>query len=311
MRQLLVKLFFFTLFVAIGYVLFFSVAGLLSAQRYIPNLNYCYDGYGYLNKRLDEVNHKISGVDYLILGSSHAYRGFDPRNFEEYKTFNLGSSAQTPEQTLVLLKRYLNKIEPKYVVYEVCPTTIHKSSLESTFDVISNDKNDLLSINLVTKSNDIRAYNTLIYSSFRDLFNLNDGYVNPIPSEEDKYVDGGYVERTIEYFRHINYTSKIKLKWDSIQWRNFLEIIDILKLEGIKVVLVYAPVTSELYNAYDFNDFADSLYNSLGLAYLNYNRNNQLKLDDSLHFYDSHHLNQNGVNLFNAALLEDLKMLRK
>ena len=37
-----------------------------------------------------------------------------------------------------------------------------------------------------------------------------------------------------------------------------------------------------------------------------YNFNEMISLDDSLHFYDSHHLNQNGVNIFNAKLIDVL-----
>ena len=36
-------------------------------------------------------------IDVLVLGSSHAYRGFDPRIFKKagIKLFNFGSSGQT------------------------------------------------------------------------------------------------------------------------------------------------------------------------------------------------------------------------
>lgn len=35
-----------------------------------------------------------------------------------------------------------------------------------------------------------------------------------------------------------------------------------------------------------------------------YNFNERLILNDSLHFYDSNHLNQNGVELFNEELIK-------
>ena len=31
-----------------------------------------------------------------------------------------------------------------------------------------------------------------------------------------------------------------------------------------------------------------------------------MKLDDSLYFYDSHHLNQNGVQLFNDTFIKEV-----
>ena len=35
-----------------------------------------------------------------------------------------------------------------------------------------------------------------------------------------------------------------------------------------------------------------------------YNFNNLISLDDSLHFYDPHHLNQLGVETFNTNLID-------
>jgi hypothetical protein len=35
-----------------------------------------------------------------------------------------------------------------------------------------------------------------------------------------------------------------------------------------------------------------------------YNFNEMMSLNDSLHFYDAHHHNQNGVELFNEKLIE-------
>jgi len=35
-----------------------------------------------------------------------------------------------------------------------------------------------------------------------------------------------------------------------------------------------------------------------------YNFNELITLSDSVHFYDSHHLNQSGVDVFNNALLD-------
>ena len=35
-----------------------------------------------------------------------------------------------------------------------------------------------------------------------------------------------------------------------------------------------------------------------------YNFNEIIDLNDSLHFFDSHHLNQNGVKIFNNKLIE-------
>ena len=72
--------------------------------------------------RLKEVK-TVKNVDILFLGSSHTYRGFDTSIFHDcgYSAFNLGSSSQTPIQTLTLANRYLKQLNPKLVVLEVYP----------------------------------------------------------------------------------------------------------------------------------------------------------------------------------------------
>ena len=95
-------------------------------------------------------------------------------------------------------------------------------------------------------------------------------------------------------------------KWDfnEKQFNSFNEIIHIMKEKQIEFVLVNAPMTAALYNSYKNNNVFDYYMRK----YPNYYNFNQiLQLNDSLHFYDSNHLNQNGVRLFNQKLIEILK----
>ena len=93
------------------------------------------DSYGHMYSRISEIKNQ-EDVDILFLGSSHAYRGFDTRIFLEngYKSFNLGSSAQTPTQTKVLVERYLGSLNPELVIYEVYPKTFTMDGVESSLD---------------------------------------------------------------------------------------------------------------------------------------------------------------------------------
>ena len=69
---------------------------------------------------IDEAK-EVKNVDILILGSSHSYLGIDTRTFNNigYSAFNLGTTAQTPIQTELLLNRYLNSINPKIIVNKI------------------------------------------------------------------------------------------------------------------------------------------------------------------------------------------------
>ncbi|NHW60088.1 hypothetical protein HA378_33495, partial [Escherichia coli] len=80
--------------------------------------------------------------------SSHAYRGFDTRVFSKngISSFNLGSSSQSPINTQVLLKQYLDRIKPKMIVYEVYAGTLSADGVESSLDMLSNNKIDVNAI---------------------------------------------------------------------------------------------------------------------------------------------------------------------
>lgn len=90
---LIKRLVLFSCFSLLFYIVLLCVWGDLMPGQLKKNLNYYPGGYGNLNTRLKEAKTK-GKVDILFLGSSHAYRGFDVRLFEQagYSCFNLGSS---------------------------------------------------------------------------------------------------------------------------------------------------------------------------------------------------------------------------
>ena len=296
--------FLFILCLTLVYPILIVFIGFLIPQLFHPNISYKLGAYGNMFTRIKEAK-KIENVDILFLGSSHAYRGFDNRNFEELKTFNLGSSSQTPIQTQVLLNRYLSTLNPKMVIYEVFPSPFTSDGVESSLDVISNDKNDYQSIEMALKINNIKVYNTLIYSFFRDYLRLNQSFLEPIEKGNDKYISGGFVESKIKNYKFIKATKR-EWNFNKKQLKAFNENLNLLKHKNIKTILVYAPITKSLYNSYQNNDYVDSLLTSYNMLY--YNFNNIVSLDDSLNFNDDNHLNQNGVNVFNKKLVQVLNL---
>jgi len=246
----------------------------------------------------------LKNVDILFLGSSHAYRGFDPRIFSGYglRTFNLGSSAQSHLQTEVLLRRHLGEINPKLVIYEVYPGTFSSDGVEASLDIIANDKNDLESIRMAWTQNHIKVYNALIYGFYRDIFRKNVDYKEAEVKGYDKYIKGGFVEREIMFYEPDEYSTS---NWnlDSQQYAYFENNLLYLRERKIPVILVQAPITKVMYSSFLNNKEFDKKMKAHGDYY---NFNEILELDDSLHFYNSHHLNQNGVEIFNTKLIEIL-----
>jgi len=297
----------FTIILTVAYIGYIIAWGLFAPDFLKTNLNYRIGSYGNLNSRVKEIS-SYGDVDMLVLGSSHAYRGFDPRIFKEnnIKMFNLGSSSQTPMQTEILVERYLDKLNPEVVLFEVYPNAFQVDGVESTLDLIANDKIDLKLIINSLKLNNFKIYNTLIYGIFRQLFSLDDDFIEPVKKhgEKDTYIKGGFVEKEVSIFNDT--VQHISKSWDfrNDQIEAFERILLRLKRKGIKVIIVQTPITEDLYNEYYNNDEIDSFFSSFNVPYFNFNLLVNLPNE---YFYDSNHLNQNGVILFNNELIKIIK----
>ena len=301
MRKYIVDTTKFLLFAAIFYFILLNIWGRFAPSIFKPNVNYRIGSYGHMYSRIKNIEN-YGEVDILFLGSSHAYRGFDTRIFAEngYKTFNLGSSAQTPPQTKILLNRYLDKLNPKLIIYEVYPLTFTIDGVESSHDIIANDKNDLQTVKMAFEINNIKTYNTLICGLTSDFLGLHKSFTEPIIRYEDKYVSGGYVEREMDFYQPTE-IEKSEIVFRDDQMEYFSEIVDMIKNKNIDLVLVYAPITKVNYDSYTNSNYFDSLMQNY-TSYYNFNQ--LISLNDSLHFYDFDHLNQNGVEIFNKNLIE-------
>jgi len=304
MKKFIKSIILFIPYTIVIYLLMLIIWGTLLPGKYNFNLNYRIGSYGHMYSRMRDVK-KVKNIDILILGSSHAYRGFDPRIFQKYglSAFNLGSSGQTPIQTKLLLDKYLDKINPKIIIFEVSPLIFSTDGVESALDLIANDIIDSHTIKMSIELNHLKVYNTLLYGLFSQLVNLNAGYREPIARRDDTYIPGtGYVEKKPKYNDEKTADDK-RYEINETQLLYFKKVVDMIKSKNISLLLVQAPVTSTLYKSYGINARFDNIMEQNG-NYINYN--NRIDLDNFLHFYDLHHLNQRGVSLFNEMLIQDI-----
>lgn len=289
----------------ISYIMLIAVVGNYAPGIFKKNLNYKIGSYGHMYTRVNEVD-KFNDVDILFLGSSHSYRGFDPRVFRtyNYNIFNLGSSSQSPIQEELLLNQYLKGLNPKLIVFEVYPRIFESDGVESALDIIANNEIDFSSLIMCFKTNNIKVYNTLIYGYYRQLLNLNRGFKEPLNRDRNLYITGGFVENKIDYYKSLP-SKKATKKYDlnKTQLDAFKAILKKLRNNKINFILVQAPISQSLYDSYSNNNEIDSLFNSLGVYY---NFNEIISLKDSM-FYDSHHLNQIGVDTFNHSFIDVLQ----
>lgn len=279
---------------------------ILTGYYMSPHLGvkYVKGSFGHTYSRLCEVK-TTKNVEILFCGSSLTYRGFDTRIFKEhgFTSFNLGSSGQTHIQTEVLLKRYLDQLHPKIIIYEVNPLIFTDEGIESALDIVSNDRNDLESLKMSLELNNLLVYNTLFFAFYIDLFVHKSPFIENKKKGGDTYIEGGFVEKEPTCFKKVNY-KKSTLKFNNKQFEAFKKCLSILSEKNVKIVLVFAPITKSLYESYNNKD----VFENKMKKYVNYyDFNKMIQLDDSLNFYDSEHLNQSGVVLFNNKLLEVLE----
>ena len=254
----------------------------------------------YKNK-LSEIEN-YGQVDLLIIGSSHAYRGFDTRNFKKIglKTYNLGTSAQSPLQSAYLLRKYLDIFKPKYVIWEMYPRMFCVDGVSAGIIHLLNDSITPSMIFSSLKTKNIQYINTAIY-------NYVDQKINGLETTFNKIT---YPQIAGGYFEHIDTTvSKYQRSVHNLEINNhqmdaFKEGVEEIKKYNAQVILVEAPLTKYYYSKIEnYVAFAENFK-----SFKNYYRyNNMEELYDSIHFYDSHHLNYKGVKLFNNRLIIDLQ----
>lgn len=295
--------FFFFLFLT---ALFYPVAVVLWGEfapiRLHKNLNYYQGQSDHMHFRLREID-DLNDIDVLIIGSSTAYRGYDPRIFKNYniRLFNLGSSAQTPIQTKYLVEKYVLQLNPELLIIDVNPLMFTIDGVESALDLVVNSNFDRNMIKMVIEINNLKVYNSVIYSFYLSFFTHNRD-VSVQLSSDDIYISGGFVERKHYTYYHQTFVKKKWIFRDS-QVEAFHKMIFWLAEHNINYVLVQAPGTKNFYESHINNSHFDSIMHKYGDYY---NFNERVSLNDTLHFYDANHLNQKGVELFNMKILSDL-----
>jgi hypothetical protein len=287
-----------------GYMLFILVWGLIFPDDLKKNLVYKQGGKGHMYDRMQEVKN-VSDVDVLFIGSSLAARGFDPRVFAKhgYKTFNLGSGGQTPLQSEWLLKKYMNKLNPRFIIFEVNQYVLSRDGVEPAIDLISNHEFEWSMLPMAFTINSIKVYNTLIFSFWQKLIGFEIKGNEKNAKGVDKYIPGGFIERKVTFFSKdiLNEEIEYDLNPMDYQKKALARSVDFIKSENIDYCLIQPPLTHLGFDHYEELFLDEELFKTYGKYY---NFINHVDMNDSLHFFDSRHLNQNGVVVFNESVIK-------
>jgi hypothetical protein len=239
--------------------------------------------------------------DVLVLGSSHAYRGYDPAHFAErgLRMFNMGSTAQTPMNSYHLLKAYGTKAHTDAVVLDIYDNTMDVMGMECASDLLLAMPNDEVIHGMLASTKDIRAVNL---ATLRIL-----GRNIPPLWEDSTYVADGYSRTADSLKKQVNYNAKRPLKIRHEQLEYLAKIIALCKERGIRLVLAthFYPSGTRPERHAPFKAQMDSLLAGTGVPYFDFSYGHGA--NDRDHFFDANHLNAAGVQLFNERLLDSLE----
>ena len=149
--------------------------------------------------------------------------------------------------------------------------------------------------------------NTLIFALYKQFFFSADKNKEDARIRNDLYVKGGYVERPADVTHSVQLSAFVDQRIDiqSSQTKALINIINKVEASGARMVLVQSPVKKAYYESF----LNMKQYSATLASYAEYYDFNLLiDLDDNSHYYDHHHLNQAGVNLFNEKLIEVLNL---
>lgn len=261
-----------------------------------------YQGKGGLSYAKFRSFDRAKRYDVVVIGSSHAYRGYDPRIFGErgIDLFNLGTSAQTPMNSYHVLKSHVDTGNCRLVLFDLYENTMEHDGLESTSDLSRNIDSDRAALGMCLALKDPRGINLM---ALRWLSR----------SEPPRPVDGpdrsGYAERTDSLRTAPRKGQERPLALDSMQVRYLRRCIAYCTDQGLPLVFVthYYPQASDHERHARFHALIEREIAGTGIRYIDLAYAG--RVDDRDHFYDHNHLNAAGVALFNAQLLDSLSAL--
>lgn len=306
-----------------GLIVAYAVA--LLATNVLPastasaiNLKNTTGGFGHSLPRFNEAK-EVRDVDVLFIGSSHAYRGFDTRVFEDngVSAFNLGSSNQTPINSLNILRKYDDNITPKRLVIEVYWGALRNGDgNESTIDISSNTNVNFDIARMAVTTRTVEGINStfanLLLQTF-DTQRLDNSRQQDITL--DTYIPGGFVETVRMQRRELDFP-EFEVRYSDKQIEHLEQIITSAQNNGIEVTLVRTPVSRELVesitNFDEMTDEIDMIADRHAIDFLDFNREevlDDLDLSLGVHFYDRDHLTQAGVEIFNDSLFQQMEQL--
>ena len=233
----------------------------------------------------------------IVLGSSHAYRGYDPRIFEQsgISLFNAGTSAQNAKGSLVLYNEYLRDRSDVFIL-DVYDPVFELEGTESNMRLIQNVPTNEAALALVQQEFKIYTLNALA---------VRLASINPTDEAPNAdYIKNGFCEKK-GILHAVEPLNDSVFDANEEMFNAFEKMVKQMQADGKRIVLCSHPLPKSpgLRNYHDkFLSRFNPLIQNLGLAYIDLTYYTEgFGFNE---FADLSHLNQQGVELYNRLLLQ-------
>jgi hypothetical protein len=248
---------------------------------------------------------QTTDYDLFVVGSSHAYRGYDPRFFEQkgLHLFNAGSSAQHPSVSYQLLSHLAqNCPEKPLIIVDVFDKILEMDGQESSGRMLLNCASQPMALGILRHEFNMTALNNYMARLFADHDQLE--------VEAKDYVRDGYCSRSAELLaapKPVNYA----FQGNQATIDELEQCLIWLAENHYRFVVVSHPMPlQEGFEAYHSPaaKVIESMAARQGAYFLDFTELKDFS-EHRYYFSDETHLNQKGVEAFNGILLDSLYAL--
>jgi len=273
---------------------------------------------GHLLTQFREAD-QSSQVEVLFIGPSTAMVTFDPSIFSDYglSSFNLGSDAQTPLNSGMVLDKYLGRLRPRLVIIAVSQLGLSQDGLEAFADFASNTEVDWNLIKLAARLRTPASLNVTIGAISRNsIYPLSDAKQQA--SSYAKYAGRGHV-RLVKDKKKSEANDppwEDHMRPDQIGWLQ--KCIQKVEAIGAKCVVVALPVSSVRFKRltrYRINhDLIRKAVSNHNVPFLDWHLENTAPRIEDADFVDDFHVKASAIptiNHFVVRWLFDLDFLNR
>lgn len=263
----------------------------------------------------EEAIHPKINAPIIIIGSSHATHGINPKYLEDnrFSVYNFALNGGNPLFYLKWYHRILTRYyrRPSHVIYAVDWFMFDDHLLQRQFE---HDSKYLPLPLLMAELKESRALKTLILNRFSIIRERKKLPVLLFKKrrEQDIYPIRKYYKGFVPYESKGNLwkTKEVKVTYSKEQFGAFEEILDQFRRDNIKVIFVQIPeyISGRHSAGYLENmEKLDEVARDRNIPFLDYNRGKISAINYEARYYsDWGHLNEKGSEIFSRLLKEDL-----